>query len=417
MATTILTESDYDPIFKVNYLKLGDNLYNTFNATVSQVKKTFGTLGGKHSRFPIEITFGGGVGSSSDGTLPEPNNTEFLEPVLGAKRCYARIKIDGLTIDSSDKTEHAFIKAIDQEVTGKLKSFNRKGAAEFFNDGTGAMGQFSGSAGGSASAPTMTILNTGTYRRRHAFFEKGDYVNVNSLTSVFEITAYNRSNGLLTLARISGSDDLTGIGAGTHTIYWQNSKNADPYGLLGVTIANTTHYSVAEEFRYEPFTLDTAAGAAPLNTAMLTEVIDKIETEMDEPPTHIVMSPVQYRRYIALLEDQKRFPVPVNMSVRKNEMTSDKLLARVGFSGIQYAGSQGGINVMKDKFVRDDMILFLNMNHIEMKHVKKPGWKAKDNMIFLRMQDTDAFEARYVCYKENLFNPAHVGYIDDLAVS
>lgn len=417
MAVTTFTESDYDPVFKVNYLKLGDNLYNSFDNVVSQVKKTFGTLGGKHSRFPIEITFGGGVGSSSDGTLPEPENTEYLEPVLSAKRCYARIKIDGLTIESSAKSEHAFVKAIDQEVTGKLKSFNRKAAAEFFNDGTGALGQFSGSAGGTASAPTMTILNTGTYKRRHAFFEKGDFVNVNTLTSVFKITAYNRSSGLLTLSRVSGSDDLTSIGAGTHTLYWQNSKDADPYGLLGITVANTTHYTVAEEFRYEPFTLDTAAGGAPLNTGMLTEVIEKIETEMDEPPTHIVMSPKQYSRYISLLEDQKRFPVPTEMKIRKNAMTSKKLLARVSYSGIQYAGSQGGINILKNKFVRDDMIYFLNMSHIEQLHVKKPGWRAKDNMIFLRMEDQDAYEARYVCYKENLFNPAHVGYIEDLDVS
>ncbi len=417
MSITNLTDADYDPLFKIQYLKLADNLYNSFDNYYSQIKKTFGTLGGKQSEHPVETTFGGGVGSSTDGTLPEPEHTSFLRPIYNAKRCYARIKIDGLTVDSSSSSKFAFVKAIDQEVTSKLKSFNRKSAAEFFNDGSGAMGQFSGSAGGTAAAPTMTILTTGTYRRRHAYFEKNDTVNINQLGSRFKITAYNRSSGLLTLSRLSGADDLTAIGAGTHTIHWQNSRNADPYGLLGVTVANTTHYGVAEEFRWEPFTLDTDPAGAPLNTGMLTEVIQKIGTEMDEEPTDILMSPKQYARYIMLLEDQKRFPVPVKMSPRKNKMTSSRLTATVSYSGIQYAGEQHTIRVMKNKFIRDDMVLFTNSNHIEAKHVKKPGWRAKDNMIFLRMEDKDWFEARYVCYKENCFNIGHVGYIENLDVS
>ncbi len=416
MAITTLTESDYDPLFKINYLKLADNLYNSFDNVYSSIKKTYGTLGGKQSQHPVEITFGGGVGSSSDGTLPEPENTEYLEPIYNAKRCYARIKIDGLTIESSNSSAHAFVKAIDQETTGKLKSFNRKCAAEFFNDGSGALGQFSGSAGGTAAAPTMTIINTGTYRRRQAYFEKGDFVNVNTLASVFKIVSYNRSTALLTLSRVSGSDDLTSIGAGTHTLYWQNSKDNDPYGLLGIS-ANSSHYGVTEEFRYEPFTLQTSPNGAPLNTAMLTELVEKIRVDTDEPPTHLVFSPVQYRKYIQLLEDQKRFPVPVSYNPRPNAMTSKKLIASVSYSGIQYAGPQGSIVCTDNKFVRDDMVWAINANHIEAKHVKKPGWRAKDGMIFLRMEDRDAFEARYVCYKENCFNPFHVGYIDELDTS
>jgi hypothetical protein len=129
------------------------------------------------------------------------------------------------------------------------------------------------------------------------------------------------------------------------------------------------------------------------------------------------MPPKQYAKYIQLLEDQKRFPVPVKMSPRKNKMTSSKLTATVSYSGIQYAGEQHTIRVMKNKFVRDDMVLVFSDSEIEVRHVKKPGWRAKDNMIFLRMEGIDAFEARYVCYKENCINPHYVGYIDELDIS
>lgn len=414
MAITLNTASDYDAVFKIHYLKLADNLYNSFDNVMSLHKKTFGTIGGKQSQHPVEVTFGGGVGSSADGTLPEPNNTAFLEPVYTAKRDYARIKIDGLTVASSEKTEHAFVKAIDQETTGKLKSFNRRRAAELMNDGSGILGQYSGNAGGSAAAPTMTVLNTGNYRRRHAYFEKGDYVNVNQLASVFEISSYVRSSGLLTLARVSGADDLTGIGAGTHSIYWQNSRNADFYGYLGLLV-NSTHYGVAEEWRYEPW--DTDGNSETLDTEMLTDAIEQYETDTDETPTNLAFSPYQYRKYISLLEDQKRFPVPVEVKARANKMTSPDLLARVSFGGIQYVGSSGNITCMKNKFIRDDMIWLLNTNKAELRHVKKPGWRCKDNMIFLRMEDQDAYEARYICYSELQLNPWYVGFIRDLAIS
>lgn len=415
MAITTLTDSGYDALFKRVYLKLGDNLYSTYDNFDSQAKKTFGTIGGKDAEFPIEVTFGGGVGSSTDGTLPEAYHTEHVTPVLTAKRVYARIQIDGLTIESSEKSEHAFVKAVDQETIGKLRSFNRRNGAIWMNDGTGILGQFSGNASGTAAAPYMTILTTGTYRRRKHFFEKGDYVNVNTLSSVFRIVSYVHSTGVLTLARVSGSDDLTGIGGGTHSIYWQNSKDADPYGLLGI-FANGTHYGVTEEYRYAPPQRIDASGA-PLDTAMLTELCEKHDEDTDVSFTDLVFSPVQYRKYISLLEDQKRFPVPVDFKPRANDMTSPELIARVAFGGIQYVGSTGNIKCWKNKFVRDDMVIGVNMREVEAMHVKKPGWRARDEMIFLRMEDKDAYEARYVCYKENRINPFHVSFLYGLDIT
>lgn len=413
MSITTIGDSDYDPIFKRYYFKLADNLYNTYDNVYSQLPKEFG-VGGKDGRHPVEITFGGGVGSSTDGSLPVANNQSYLEPVYTPKRQYARVQIDGLTIESGTKTEHAFINTIDKEVTGKVKSFNRNKARGFANDGSGILGQFTGPAGGTAAAPTCTILLTGTYRRRKAHFEKGDSVNINTLGSVFEIASYVHSSGLLTLTRKSGADDLTALAATTHSIYMQNSKDADPYGMLGI-FANSTHYGVAQEFRYEPTEVD--ASSAPLDTEMLTELVEQSETETDETFTHLVFSPYQYRKYIALLESQKRFPVPVEIKPKSNKMTSPDLIARVSYGGIQYVGSSGNITVMKNKFLRDDMIWGMNVNHVMISHVKKPGWAQRDGTVFLRMEDRDAYEARYLSYDEARINPFYQGFIHSLPIS
>ena len=72
-----------------------------------------------------------------------------------------------------------------------VESWMRNQSRALFNDGSGALGQFSGSAGGTAVAPTVTVLTTGTYKFKEANFEEKDYVNVNSLASVFEIVSVN----------------------------------------------------------------------------------------------------------------------------------------------------------------------------------------------------------------------------------
>ena len=413
MAITTQTDSGYDALFKRNYLKLADNLYNSYDNVYSIHKKSFGTIGGAQSEHPVETTFGGGVGASSDGTLPAADHTDFVKPIYTAKRNYARINIDNMTIEQSEKKEWAFVRAIDQETTGKLKSFNRNMARILMNDGSGVLGQFTGPAGGTAAAPTMTILNTGNYKRRHACFEKGDSVNIGTDSTRFRITSYVRSTGVLTLARVTGSLDATGLAATTHSIYMQNSKDAEPYGYLGF-FNNSTHYQVAEEFRWEP--LEIPAASAPLDTEMLTEMVEKQEELTDESFTHLIFSPMQYRRYISLLEDQKRFPVPVDVKPRPNKMTSADLIAKVSFGGIQYVGATGNITCMKNKFVRDDMVLGINVNKSEIRHVKKPGWAQRDGTVLLRMEDRDAYEARYFCYSENCINPFYVAAITGLAV-
>lgn len=413
MPITASTDTDLDAVFKDVYLDLSDNLYNSYDKHYNLAKKTFGTLGAQNSKAPIETTFGGGVGASATGILPEASHASFIDPLYSAKRNYARIKIDNLTIDGTEKTEAAFVKLIDHEVTSRLRNFNRNVSRQQWNDGTGVLGQFTGPATGTAAAPVVTILTTGNYRRRKFHFEKGELLSVNTLASVFKITSYVHSTGALTLERISGADDLTGLAATTHSIYTQGSKDAETYGYLGILV-NTSHYTIAEEDRYKAIKIDVDG---PLDTSQLTEAEDQSSTETDESVTDIVFSPLQYRKYIKLLEDQKRFPVPVKFSGRSNEMTSPELMAKVSFGGIQYVGATGNITCTKSKFLRDDVVAGCNFNHNHILHVKKPGWAQRDGTVFLRIDGMDAYEARYLCYSEQKINPWYQWFLYDLTIT
>jgi hypothetical protein len=197
-------------------------------------------------------------------------------------------------------------------------------------------------------------------------------------------------------------------------LYTQGSRNAETYGYLGI-YANSTHYGVAQEDRYQP--VEVAGASAPLDTGMITDAVEQSSTECDENVTDIVFSPLQYRKYIKLLEDQKRFPVPVEFKPRSNKMTTPELIARVSFGGIQYVGSTGNIVCSKGKFVRDDMVVGANFNHNTILHVAKPGWAQRDGTVFMRIDGVDAYEARYKCYSEQKINPWYQWFIADLSVA
>lgn len=412
MPTTRYSDTDYNALFKQHYFKLADNVYSTFSNLYALVNKTFDFRGntGEH---PVGVTFGGSVGS---GSLPTPRSRKYIKPTYTRKKVYGTLEIDSETIQASVGPD-AFLEATEEQTLGVIKSFNRNMARIFMNDGTGILGQFSGSATGTAAAPILTIMDaaTDTYGYVPAYWEVGDYVNVNTLTTVWEVTAVSDSAKTVTLARISGSDDLTAIGAGTHSVYMQNSRNSDPTGAL--SLAGGTIHGVAAQRRWQ-LSADLDANSAGISADWVNQLVEDIDTEADEPPTALGFSPVQYRKYLNLLEDQKRYPQMMTMKPAANERTSSKAMskANIGFPGIQYVSSQGVIPIMKNKMIRNTNIWAFNFNQVEAAHAKKFGWFDVDGSVLHMKEGDDAYYARYGGFMEIKWNPMYFGRVKELAV-
>jgi hypothetical protein len=415
MAITILSDADYSALFKRTYGEYGDNLYGSGSEDPmeSQIPKKFDFNGSEH-RFPVKVGFGGGTGFS---TLPEANSSRNVDVVLTRKKAYARMNLDRETIIASRGKSGAFKEATQEETLGKLKSFNRTQACALYNDGTGILGQFSGSASGSATAPVLTIINTGNYRFRQGFFEEGDFVQVvqsgsTLLASKWEITAVNVSNRTVTLSRILGSDDLTTIGAGTHNVVLQGSWNASPMGLLGVhNFTSGSLYSVSFQRRWSAYRRVLSTPQL-LTVDILNEAILQMDQRAGEAPNIIVMSTVQMQKFLSQLEDKKRYNT-MEINSRPNKLANK---ATVSFTGIEYMGPRGAIPMVSSRYVRDDMVFLSNTNKMFRKHAEKFGWFDEDRTVLLRMQDQDAYEARYGGYYENFFNPLFQGGIEGLSV-
>ena len=411
MATTAYGDTDYNALFKQHYFKLADNVYSTFSNLYSQVPKTF-TFGGNTGENPVGVTFGGSVGS---GTLPTARSRKYIKPTYTRSKVYGVLDLDNETIMASMGAD-AFLKATEEQTLGVIKSFNRNMARIFMNDGTGILGEFNGNAAGTAADPIITIINTvsDTYGFVPANWEVGDYVNVNSLASVFEVVSYVESTGVVTLSRVSGSDNLAAIGAGDHQVYMQNSKDADPTGALDM-LGGTIHGVTAQK-RWQASANINAAGAG-ISPDFINQLVEDIDTESDSAPTVIGASPLQYRKYLNLLEDAKRYPQGTKVAARGNARTSSSAMAKanIGFPGIQYISTQGVIPLMKNKFIRPNAVWAFNMNEIEAAHAAKFGWFDKDGSVLHMREATDAYFARYGGFMEIKWNPMHVGRIHSLA--
>lgn len=413
MAITTFTDSDYSALFKRTYGDYGDQLYGSGieDPLESQIDKVF-DFGGADFRFPLKVGFGGGTGF---GILPSANKSKNVEVTLTRKAAYARLNLDRQTIVASRGKAAAFKEATSEETEGKLKSFNRTQALMLYNDGTGILGQFSGSAGsGTAAAPVVTIINTGTYQFRMGYFEEGDYINVvksgtTLLTSVWEITAVNTSTRAVTLSRISGTDDLTSIGAGTHNVVLQNSSGSvTPMGIKGaVEFSSGSLYGVTYQRRFASYA-NALSTATLISTDLLNKAMLQIDQISGESPNLIVLSVVQMTKLLNQLEDKKRY----NLDAKTNKMSK----AQVSFTGIEFASIRGVIPMVSSRYVRDDTAYLLNTNKMFRKHAEKFGWFDDDGTVLLRMQDQDAYEARYGGYYENFINPLYQGYISNLAV-
>lgn len=428
---TKYTDADINRLFKKEYAPWSSNVFATYDAILSQFAIEVGTFG-EEIQQTFDISLGGSVGaggSSLGGILPLSNNAETVRIVAGPHQHYARCIFDNLSVENAkSKGKGAVVSLLDYITKQKIASFNRNEARNFFNDSTGVLGQFSGSAGGTATNPTMTILNTGRYRRRALHFEPKDYVNVGlgaaappfataPLSSVFQIDSYNASTGLLTLSRVSGSTDLTTIGAGTWNVYMQNSWNADKTGILNMCF-DTSFYGVSSRYRFQPFVLpgttDSDVLGANIDTDMITSMYDNYSALSEQSFTHIVLPPVQFRKYKSLLESQKRAMYEVQMKAIPSGIGDDKMIAKVGYSAIKFYGAESSCVVMQHRLLRDDMVLFLNKNHIKRRFIMEPQWQDRDGTTFLRVEGLDQYEARYAAYGEWLINPYHIGFIQGL---
>lgn len=415
-------------LFKINYYKKSENMYNSQNVLQGRIKKKYDFIG-KQRFVSTPLSFSGGVGSSK---LPKSNTGKYEGAIITAKKVYATCEIEREAIHASKGDKGAFVQATKETVKKTVESYMRNSSRILFNDGSAVLGRGDGATNvtgaGSEVSPFVVVISEESWKEAH--WEERDYVQYVSgmgawpdntggtaeggqtetnLLEVVEVDVDARTIKLVgTSTALAALVAAPGPVPATSGFAMQKSYLQDPQGLKGIFDASNagtgTLYNIPIQRRWKAFLKD--ANGKGVTTDLMNNVTLQIERIFGSNINLIMAGYEQYQNLLALMEDQKVYNLP-----------NRNLKAHMGFKGVEYIGAGGEpIGIFLDRFADKDKIYFLNDNYIECHHRPGFGWFDDDGTVFLRLQDEDAYGARYGGYYDNYITPTAHGFLHNLAV-
>jgi len=414
MTTFNLTEQTN--LFKINYYKKSENMYNSANVLQGRIKKKY-DFTGKERFVATPMSFSGGVGS---GTLPIANSGKYEGAHIFSKRVYATCEIEREAIKASMGNEGAFVRATQETVKKCVESYMRNVSRILFSDGTGVLGKGPavGNVAGNGSTLTPYVITVQNFNE--AYWEERDFVQMVTAftgpgtgimeTTLLEIVAVNVITGQVSLVGVSVRlAALTGVGplTATDAVVLQGSLNNDPTGLdaiFNLSVGGVgSLYGIPIQRRWSMTFKD--ALTAGISPDLMNGVMLDVERKFGKAPTMIMTSYTQFQKMLALMEDQKVYNLP-NRNIK----------GTMSFTGVEFMSTRGPIGIFTERFCQKDRVYFLNDDFIEAHHRPDAGWHDDDGTVFLRRDGKDNYEARYGAYYENFITPTPHGVLYNLAV-
>lgn len=399
-------------VFKTKYIRMSRDMYNSENVVLAKTKRN-DVFVGDQALISVPTSFGGGRGT---GVLPRANVAAYQKMLITAKKTFALIEIDNEAIKASSTDEGAFVRLSKEPVKRGVQSWQANQSRMLFNDsittgGNGRLGSFSGNQS-LVSADIYDVTITAASWKQ-ANFEVKDYINVNSSSAEYEITNVTPSTRVVRVQQVAGPTlDLSTIGAGTHNIYMQNSRNNDCTGLRGILLATSgSAYNINIGYRWQASSQLTSLAVGITPDLMNQQSLD-IKYAFGETADMMVTSFVQYRKLLNQLEDQKRYMIVESRNAGPK--------GKFSFQALEFMSDNGPVPVIAERFVEDDTFYTLNSDFIELHCRPDGGWVENPQMggsIFFMSGTTDTWQARYNVYCEFGIMPTAHGIMTGLTVT
>lgn len=411
---------DQTNLFKINYYKKSENMYNSENVLQGRIRKRF-DFTGKQRFVATPLSFSGGVGAAK---LPVSNAGNYEGAIITAKRVYATCQIERESMKASANDAGSFVRATAETVKKTVESYMRNSSRILFGDGSGILGVGTGASvnvSGNGSVGTPYLVTFAAAAFKEANWEEKDFVQMVDITAglylgtaeggvavtnLLEVVAVAPASYAVSLVGTSTRlAALTGAGpiTGNDAIAMQRSYMGEPAGLKLLEGGIDPIYSIAKQRRWEAF-VEAAAGKG-VTTDLMNKVMLTVEKRFGKAPKMVMASYAQFQNILALLEDQKVYNLP-NRNIKGS----------LSFQGVEFMSTRGPIGLFVDRFCDDDKIYFLNDDYIECHHRPGFGWFDDDGTVFLRENDEDSYGARYGGYYENYITPTAHGLLSGLAV-
>jgi len=441
-------------LFKIKYGERSEAAYNAANILLGRIRNK-NDFGGEERVHTNPLGFAGGIGS---GELPSARSRTNRKSRYGTKKVYARAYIEREAIYAS-KNMGAFVDSLREVAEETVEAHARHMSVDLYNRSSGVIGRGDGAtapkyqtyteatdaladtaSSGKTASDYIKVKIDSTPSRTYqgfveAWFEEGDVHNLvignaSSKTNRFEVFRVLPDSNEVVYKVEEGSSFGTGSGQlgklatdgtampKTTGFCFQNSFNKEPVGLEEAIFGTGSLYGIPRQRRWQALVIDARSGGN--TTGIDHEVLNELVTKQAQRKSlgnMIVTSYVQTKRLKDLSEggsnDLKRY----NIAGRKREGISDKLQQKISFSGTSYISEKGEIPIFADRFCPPDRLYFLNDSQIWCDKRPGAGWFMDDGTRFLRVQDQDAYEARYGVYCENYIKPTWHAALHGLTTS
>jgi len=383
--------STIDGILQDDYVV--QQIQNTVNMATYLLSKLRSEKTTAGRQFIVSVQFGVGEGQGSSGEneqLPDEGAGEFDQAFGNVRYQYGALYITGQAIEATDG-KASYVSALKQALKDCRDGFKLNTQRMVHSDGTGTLGTITVGA----NSVTQTVTNpygltyitadldasqrTRPYRRNMQVYfvtttEMRRIVGVDPVAGTIELdTAVSTTIG----ERIVRGD-ATG----------RTSDGKEVRGLSEMIKTTGTYFGIPRagtpEWQGNRIQVGSGSGG-PVTEEAMQIAFDTNEIYGTGAPTLALTDHKTRRRYVSLLQAQKRFVSPMKLEG--------------GFDAIEFNGKP----LVVDKDSPPQRIRFIRMEDIVWMVMKQIGWINRDGTVLKWVDQKDAYRAYLAAYRD-LFN-------------
>lgn len=359
---------------------------------LKRVPVTDGFVGTDEERIKA-TSFAGGYGFSSGASdLPRSNESNLIRPRLEAKRYYALATVESEAIAAAVGSKGSFFDLVNRVKLDLRRSIdNGLSLALMLGNISSELVLATIATGGVSGSDPYTLTLSSGYHQWH--FHNKMIVSIEDGNSdLFEVTDVTSTT--ITVDRLTG----TQVPAAGDEIFLQGSDGNAFLGLAAAFAQSGTLYNVAIGTANNWISRVTNMGNVAISEHHLFNEMLQVQRKSGECPNLIACGMVQYMKIAEFLANKRE----LSGGSDRDAMGHD--------SGLKIDGPAGPVDIIWDRHIPDDQVLFLNTNRMELRKRPLEGMVAGPggDLLMSRLPTgTDDYLITYRCFGNFYIQPTY----------
>lgn len=370
---------------------------------LKRIPVTDGFVGTDEERVKA-TSFAGGYGfSSGASSLPRTNESNLIRPRLTAKRYYAMATVESEAIAAAVGSKGSFFDLVNRVKLDLRRSIDNGLSLALVKgniDNECVLGVIA--TGGVSGSGPYTLTLDSTYHE-WLFHNKMIVSIEDGNTDLFEVTDVS-STGIT----VSGLASATQVPAAGDEIFLQGGDGNSFLGLEAAFAQSGTLYNVTIGTANRWIARVTDKSGVAVNEHMLFNEMLQVQRESGECPNLIVCGMEQYMKIAEMLANKRELSGGSDRDAMGHDST------------LKLDGPCGAVDIIWDRHIPKDQILFINTNRIELRKRPLEGMVAGPggDLLMSRLPTgTDDYLITYRCFGNFYIQPTYHAKLHNLDTS